>query len=46
MAIQWSGLGPFRASRGDAPPQLVLGFRLVNERAIEAGIAAVADLLR
>jgi len=39
-------MGPFRASRGDAPPQLVLGFGLVNERAIEAGIAAVADLLR
>ena len=40
------GMRPFRASRGDAPPQLVLGFGLVNERAIEAGIAAVADLLR
>jgi DNA-binding transcriptional MocR family regulator len=40
------GMGPFRARRGDAPPQLVLGFGLVNERAIEAGIAAVADLLR
>ena len=38
--------GPFRASRGAAPPQLVLGFGLVSERAIEAGIAAVADLLR
>jgi GntR family transcriptional regulator/MocR family aminotransferase len=40
------GMEPFRACRGDAPPQLVLGFGLVNERAIEAGIAAVADLLR
>ena len=40
------GMGPFRASRGPAPPQLVLGFGLVSERAIEAGIAAVADLLR
>jgi GntR family transcriptional regulator/MocR family aminotransferase len=40
------GMGPFRASRGPAPPQLVLGFGLVSERAIEAGLAAVADLLR
>ncbi len=39
------GMGPFRASRGPAPPQLVLGFGLVSERAIEAGLAAVADLL-
>ena len=27
------------------PPQLVLGFGQVGERAIEPGIAAVADLL-
>ena len=40
------GMASFRASRGAAPPQLVLGFGLVSERAIEAGIAAVADLLR
>jgi len=40
------GMAPFRATRDAAPPQLVLGFGLVNERAIEAGIAAVADLLR
>ena len=40
------GMAPLRASRGAAPPQLVLGFGLVSERAIEAGIAAVADLLR
>ncbi len=40
------GMAPFRASPGAAPPQLVLGFGLVGERAIEAGIAAVADLLR
>ena len=40
------GMAPFRASRGTAPPQLVLGFGLVSERAVEAGIAAVADLLR
>ena len=40
------GMAPFRATRGAAPPQLVLGFGLVNERAIETGIAAVADLLQ
>ena len=40
------GMQPFRAARVPAPPQLVLGFGLTGERAIEAGIAAVADLLR
>ena len=40
------GMTPFRAARVPAPPQLVLGFGLTGERAIEAGIAAVADLLR
>jgi GntR family transcriptional regulator/MocR family aminotransferase len=40
------GMAPFRAVRGTAPPQLVLGFGLTGERAIEEGIAAVADLLR
>jgi GntR family transcriptional regulator/MocR family aminotransferase len=40
------GMAPFRAARVPAPPQLVLGFGLAGERAIEAGIAAVADLLR
>ena len=40
------GMAPFRAVRVPAPPQLVLGFGLTGERAIEAGIAAVADLLR
>jgi hypothetical protein len=39
-------MAPFRAIRGAAPPQLVLGFGLTGERTIEAGIAAVADLLR
>ena len=39
------GMAPFRAARVPAPPQLVLGFGLTGERAIEAGIAAVADLL-
>ncbi|MGH3160283.1 MAG: PLP-dependent aminotransferase family protein [Streptosporangiaceae bacterium] len=40
------GMTPFRAARVPASPQLVLGFGLTGERAIEAGIAAVADLLR
>jgi GntR family transcriptional regulator/MocR family aminotransferase len=40
------GMAPFRATRVPAPPRLVLGFGLTGERAIEAGIAAVADLLR
>jgi GntR family transcriptional regulator/MocR family aminotransferase len=35
-----------RAARAAAPPQLVLGFGNVSERAVEPGIAAVADLLR
>ena len=39
------GMGDFRAVRTAGPPQLVLGFGQVGERAIEPGIAAVADLL-
>jgi GntR family transcriptional regulator/MocR family aminotransferase len=39
-------MGPERATSADAPPQLVLGFGNVSERAVEPGIAAVADLLR
>jgi GntR family transcriptional regulator / MocR family aminotransferase len=40
------GMGEFRATDAPAPPQLVLGFGQVGDRAIEPGIAAVADLLR
>jgi GntR family transcriptional regulator / MocR family aminotransferase len=40
------GIGPQRAATAAAPPQLVLGFGNVSERAVESGIAAVADLLR
>jgi GntR family transcriptional regulator/MocR family aminotransferase len=40
------GMGEYRATDAPAPPQLVLGFGQVGERAIEPGIAAVADLLR
>ena len=39
------GMGDFRAVRAAGPPQLVLGFGQVGERAIEPGIAAIADLL-
>jgi GntR family transcriptional regulator/MocR family aminotransferase len=39
-------MGPERTIATGAPPQLVLGFGNVGERAIESGIAAVADLLR
>ena len=39
------GMGSYRVSSEAAPPQLVLGFGNVGERAIERGIAAVADLL-
>jgi GntR family transcriptional regulator / MocR family aminotransferase len=40
------GMSSYRATGGAVPPQLVLGFGNVGERAIEPGIAAVADLLR
>jgi GntR family transcriptional regulator / MocR family aminotransferase len=40
------GMGPYRAAPTTAPPQLVLGFGHVSERAVEPGIVAVADLLR
>ncbi len=40
------GMGPERSTTVAAPPQLVLGFGNVGERAVESGIAAVADLLR
>jgi GntR family transcriptional regulator/MocR family aminotransferase len=39
------GMGGFRAAETAGPPQLVLGFGQVGERAIEPGIAAVAGLL-
>jgi GntR family transcriptional regulator/MocR family aminotransferase len=40
------GMGRHRATPTTAPPQLVLGFGHVSERAVEPGIVAVADLLR
>jgi len=39
------GMGMFRAAPVAGRPQLVLGFGQIGERAIEPGIAAVADLL-
>src|SRR5215469_1880389 len=39
------GMAPYRSVPVAAPPQLVLGFGNVGERAIESGIATVADLL-
>ena len=39
------GMSTFRASRATDPPQLVIGFGDVADRAIEPGIAAIADLL-
>jgi GntR family transcriptional regulator/MocR family aminotransferase len=40
------GMASYRAAPVAAPPQLVIGFGHVTERAIESGIVAVADLLR
>jgi GntR family transcriptional regulator / MocR family aminotransferase len=39
------GISEYRAAGTAEPPQLVMGFGNVGERAIEPGIAAVADLL-
>jgi GntR family transcriptional regulator / MocR family aminotransferase len=39
------GMSTYRARAVGGPPQLVLGFGNVAERAIEPGIAAIADLL-
>jgi GntR family transcriptional regulator / MocR family aminotransferase len=40
------GMAPHRAVAAAAPPQLVIGFGNLGERAIESGIVAVADLFR
>jgi GntR family transcriptional regulator / MocR family aminotransferase len=39
------GMSACRATRSRTPPQLVLGFGNLSERSIQAGIAAVGDLL-
>jgi GntR family transcriptional regulator / MocR family aminotransferase len=45
-AVGLYGMGSHRAIEVTAPPQLVMGFGHVSGGAIEAGVAAVADLLR
>ncbi|MDH6580407.1 PLP-dependent aminotransferase family protein [Kitasatospora sp. MAP5-34] len=40
------GMSTCRSSHATSPPQLVLGFGNVGERAVTAGIAAVGELLR
>jgi GntR family transcriptional regulator / MocR family aminotransferase len=39
------GMSPYRTSHSADPPQLVLGFGTLSERAIREGIATVADLV-
>jgi len=39
------GMSAFRADGATTPPQLVLGFGNLGERAVAEGIATVADLL-
>jgi GntR family transcriptional regulator/MocR family aminotransferase len=39
------GMSPNRSTHATTPPQLVLGFGNLTERAIQKGIATVADLL-
>jgi GntR family transcriptional regulator/MocR family aminotransferase len=40
------GMSGYRSTGATTPPQLVLGFGNLGERAIQAGIAAVGDLLQ
>jgi GntR family transcriptional regulator / MocR family aminotransferase len=44
-AVGLYGMSQYRSTRATEPPQLVLGFGNLSERAISSGIAAVADLL-
>ena len=39
------GMSTYRTDHAPAPPQLVLGFGNLSQRAIQAGIAAIGDLL-
>ena len=43
--VRLEGMSSFRSTESTTPPQLVLGFGQISERAIEPAIAAVADLL-
>lgn len=40
------GMSSYRANRAATPPQLVLGFGNLTERAIARGIATISDILR
>jgi GntR family transcriptional regulator / MocR family aminotransferase len=40
------GMSPHRSTKAEDPPQLVLGFGNLSERAIRDGVAAVADLFQ
>jgi GntR family transcriptional regulator/MocR family aminotransferase len=39
------GMSTYRASRSATPPQLVMGFGNLTERAITRGISTIADVL-
>jgi GntR family transcriptional regulator / MocR family aminotransferase len=39
-------MSTYRSTHATTPPQLVLGFGNLTERAIEKGIAAAGDLLQ
>jgi GntR family transcriptional regulator/MocR family aminotransferase len=38
-------MSSFRSTQSTTPPQLVLGFGQISERAIEPAVAAIANLL-
>jgi GntR family transcriptional regulator/MocR family aminotransferase len=40
------GMSTYRSTGATTPPQLVLGFGNLGERAIQTGIATVGDLLQ
>jgi len=39
-------MSTFRSTHATTPPQLVLGFGNLTQRAIQKGIAAIGDLLQ
>jgi GntR family transcriptional regulator / MocR family aminotransferase len=44
-SVRLYGMSTYRASRSATPPQLVMGFGNLTERAIARGIATIADVL-
>jgi GntR family transcriptional regulator/MocR family aminotransferase len=40
------GMSTYRADHAPSPPQLVLGFGNTSQRAIQAGITLISDLLQ